>query len=265
LDRYGYGYDNPATLSDPTGLYVELENRGSVALAWQSKLAPIGAAPKPVTGRYHARWPSRRAVPRAPEPRPAESGITPFGRDTGSVRLDGNRYPIPRQRLSADEQSIWDAGQELLEGPSSPVGGCGSVQALVGVGGGGSACRIDINGERGMILTPFVGVGLEGASVGGGPLYSNAKRIGDLAGRTTCLSGGGIGVGGGGSMTICGSTTSGHNYTGTVTVYLAGEIGSPGPIGSISRGETLVVRADPVAGLQSWWESVWAPFRGGSL
>ena len=56
LDRMGYGLGRPATLGDPTGLYVELENRGSLALAQAQLKAKRVHGPPVVTGRYHGRW-----------------------------------------------------------------------------------------------------------------------------------------------------------------------------------------------------------------
>ncbi|MEO7573632.1 MAG: RHS repeat-associated core domain-containing protein, partial [Acidimicrobiales bacterium] len=113
LDRFGYGLGRPTTLSDPTGLWVELENRGSTALAQMQRAHSAGLGLKPVTGRYHARWPAR--VPYVQPPRVPPSPRSPFGSGhfhtapATSVRIDGQRYLSPPGRVDSQDG---DAGSD---------------------------------------------------------------------------------------------------------------------------------------------------------
>jgi len=268
LDRYGYGYDNPVTLSDPTGLYVELENRGSVSLAWQSKLASIGAAPKPVTGRYHARWPSRRGVPNAPEPRPTEPGITPFGRDTGSVRLDGNRYPVPRrasESMTDQSEALVDRGLELVDRAASPSGTCSGAQAILGGGVTVGICRGTVGGDAGSVVFGGPGAGLEGLTLSSGVFYTNADNWGQIGGGSGCASLGSAAGGAGGSVTACASTSD----LSVLVVVVSGEVG-PSSLLTYSFFDTygVTLGVDPVQAAGNWWtditQSFFHPFVGGS-
>ena len=142
-----------------------------------------------------------------------------------------------------------------------PQGGCFEAGAFGGVGGGVSLCRLSVDGDTGLIVTPELGLGSPAAGLGGGPIYTNAENLDDVSGRSTCI-GGGLSSGfGGAAASVCGSVNSAREFNGTVTVQVSGEVTArfPGPSGSITRGHTFVTHVDPV-GPTSWWEDLWAPF-----
>lgn len=101
LDGYGYGLGNPVTLSDPSGLYVELENSGSLAFARLQQRAgtaipgPLkGVWGAPVTGRFHGRWPQRTGF--GPNPKHVlPPPVAP--QPASSTRLDGLQVPGARR------------------------------------------------------------------------------------------------------------------------------------------------------------------------
>jgi RHS repeat-associated protein len=248
IDAYGYGLGNPVTHSDQSGLYVELENRGSVALGRQYRLAAAGLARKPVTGRYHGSWPSRRGY-RPLEPREPAFPILDTDADRpprsseGSVRLDGYNYPDPVEPPA--EAPVVDGHDDLVN-----VGTCGSFSLFAGVGGSFSGCSITIDGERGFSFTPGAGAGSPSIAVGGGDVFSNSRSLEEFTGGAWCGSAGyAAGVGPGGSGTGCSSVGS------DVYTFYAG-LGfeaRPGASGSLYYAETEVVSTESVAeDVTSW-------------
>ena len=139
LDRMGYGLGRPATLGDPTGLYVELENRGSLALAQAQLKAKRVHGPPVVTGRYHGRWvPRRELLPPSERPTFLDflNGSIP---EPTRVRLDGTEYYYPPAYSPPppdSDGSLWELLTTLVEHVDVSANVCVLTCVAVGQQGG---------------------------------------------------------------------------------------------------------------------------------
>ena len=199
---YIYGAANPATLSDPLGLCAwDQWDCDAPTNDWGR---PDGTSSGGWVGCHASGW-GVGSQPGCPMP------------DRGSEAARSPQDDVIRDIVAA-------AGRLDATG----AGSCVSASAVFLVGLQGSSCTVELSEVdlRAWVLSFGGRLSTNAsASVTLDTLITNAERVDQLEGASLCfaVSGGGVGVAGGG---VCGGLDSGGDFTGVVSVFAGGGIGA---------------------------------------